>query len=66
MAQENSENEMKCRIEFLSGMLRQAEARREEDARVSQRISDKQHESSVTMSVAKIVGKNLFLFSSLM
>ena len=62
--QENSEKEMKCQIEFLSGMLRQAEARREEDTRASQRMSDEHHGSSVTMSVAKIVGKNLFLFSS--
>lgn len=62
--QENSEKEMKRQIEFLSGMLRQAEARREEDARASQRMSDEHHGSSVTMSVAKIVGKNLFLFSS--
>ena len=58
---ENNENEMKRQIDFLSGMLRETNAKKEDCIKAAKEKQEKQNAgSSVTTSISRIVGKGNF------
>ena len=59
MERTRNKKEMKCNVDFLSNMLREADAKREQCLKIAKEKADKHNPgSSVTNSIIKIVGKS--------